>query len=541
MHSRSELQRITNLTCILVVTLCVAGATGAAERPNIILVMVDDMGFSDLGCYGGEIDTPNIDALAAGGVRFSQFYNTARCCPTRATLMTGLHPHQAGIGHMTNDPHNVRDDRVPAYQGYLNRNCVTIAEVLHQSGYDTLMTGKWHLGFHDQDRWPLQRGFDKYYGCIPGATRFFYPEHPRGMTFGNEAIETPESTTDEAFYTTDAFTDYAIRFIDEHEQQSEKPFFLYLAYTAPHWPLQAFEDDIAKYRGRYKIGWDELRRQRYQHQIELGLIDPQWKLSQRTNSIPAWDSLDEAKQDEMDLKMAIYAAMVDRIDQNMGKLTDYLTQHDLLNNTLIIFLSDNGACAEGGILGRGEFYDVERRNQQPANSYGEAWANASCTPFRLYKHFAHEGGTSTPFFMHWPAGIKRQNDWYTTPGQLVDVMPTILDVAGAEYPTEYEGHEIPPGSGVSLRPAFQGSRLERSAPICIEHENNAFLRDGKWKLVGRGVAGRQGVREDRWQLYDMQADRTETNNLADEMPEKVNELAAIWEAWAKDAKVYPKP
>lgn len=534
---------ITSLA-ILLQLLVVGGATKtacAAERPNVILIMVDDMGFSDLGCYGSEIDTPNIDALAAGGVRFSQFYNTARCCPTRATLMTGLHPHESGIGHMTNDPEGVQSDRVPAYQGYINRNCVTIAEVLRDHGYSTMMTGKWHLGFQDQDCWPMQRGFEKYYGCIPGATRFFHPEQPRGMTLGNAPIETPESTTDEAFYTTDAFTDYAIRFIDESSNTSEKPFFLYLAYTAPHWPLQAFEDDIAKYRGKYKIGWDKLRRQRYQKQIELGLVDPKWKLSQRTKPIPAWDTLDEAKQDEMDLKMAVYAAMIDRIDQNIGKLTKHLKDQGQLDNTLILFLSDNGACAEGGVLGRGEFYDVEKRNLQPSNSYGEAWANASSTPFRLYKHFAHEGGTASPFFMHWPAGIERQAEWYADPAQLIDIMPTILDVANATYPAKYKGNDIQPADGVSLSPAFASESLQRPTPIFIEHENNAFVRDGKWKLVGRGVAGRERVFPDRWQLYDMQADRTETNNLAKSMPDKVEELASKWDTWAKEAKVYPKP
>ena len=514
------------------------------QPPNIILMMVDDMGFSDLGCYGGEIDTPQIDRLAAGGVRFSQFYNSARCCPTRATLMTGLHPHQAGIGEMTNTPTKVRDDRVAAYQGYLNTSCVTIAEVLRDQGYATMMTGKWHLGFHDRSRWPLQRGFEKYYGCIPGATRFFYPEHPRGITEGNTAIEQPKSTTDEPFYTTDAFTDHAIRFIDEHKQSADEPFFLYLAYTAPHWPLQAFEDDIAKYRGRYKIGWDELRQQRYQRQIDLGLISAEWKLSERPKSIPAWDTLGKKKQDEMDLKMAVYAAMVDRVDQNVGKLIDHLKAKGIFDDTLIIFLSDNGACAEGGVLGRGNFLDVKKRNLQGANSYGEAWANASSTPFRLYKHYAHEGGSATPFFMHWPAGIANQADWYRSPGQLIDIMPTILDVASADYPTTYQGNDIVPLSGISLRPAFGGEPLARGEAFCIEHTGNAFLREGKWKLVGDSVVGRRKNRANnskKWELYDMEADRTELRDLASSMPDKLNEFRSMWRAWAKSSKVLPKP
>ena len=529
---------LLGFVCLLSVT----SQALSAERPNIILMMVDDMGFSDLGCYGSEIDTPNINALAAGGVRFAQFYNTARCCPTRATLMTGLHPHQAGIGHMTNSPAEPNPKRVPAYQGYLNHDCVTLAEVLGDAGYATLMTGKWHLGLHDQNRWPLQRGFEKFFGCIPGATRYFYPDQKRGMTFGNHVVKIPKSTTDEAFYTTDAFTDYAIRFIDEHEKaESDKPFFLYLAYTAPHWPLQAFEDDIAKYRGKYKQGWDNLRQQRYERQIELGLIDPRWELSPRTSTIPAWDMLPAAKQDEMDLKMAIYAAMIDRIDQNVGKLRAYLSEKDLMDNTLIVFLSDNGACAEGGVLGRGEYYDVQKRNQQPANSYGEAWANASCTPFRLYKHYAHEGGTSSPFFMHWPAAIAPRGEWYQSPAQLIDIMPTLLDVAGATYPTQYHGNEILPGDGISLRPAFAGQPLNRENPLFIEHENNAFVRDGKWKLVGRNVARPKGVQADRWELYDLEADRTETTNLVEQYPEIAEKMATQWKAWATRVQVYPKP
>ena len=430
----------------------------AAERPNVILIMVDDMGFSDLGYHGGEIDTPNLDALAKGGVRFSQFYNSGRCCPTRATLMTGLHPHEVGIGHMTQPPGSNRGEgRPPAYQGYLNRSCVTIAEALEGHDYATLMAGKWHLGNNARDRWPLQRGFEKFYGCISGATRFFHPISPRDITLGNEQLSDPKSTTNEAFYTTDAFTDYAIRFLKEELAGKKRPSFLYLAYTAPHWPLQAFEDDVAKYRGKYKIGWDKLRQQRLKRQIESGLISPDWALSPRTPGIPDWDSLDEKKQDEMDLKMAVYAAMIDRVDQNIGKLVAHLKESKTFDDTLIFFLADNGGCQEGGMFGRGNFYDIEKRNLEHANSYGEAWANASNTPFRLYKHFVHEGGAATPFFMHWPKGIKPGKDWYREPAQLIDVMPTILDQAGADYPKTYKGNDILPIDGLSLRPAFWGS------------------------------------------------------------------------------------
>ncbi|WP_291168037.1 arylsulfatase [Gimesia sp.] len=526
------------LACLLITS------TVEAARPNIILIMVDDMGFSDIGCYGGEIETPHIDALAAGGVRFSQFYNSGRCCPTRATLMTGLHPHQTGIGWMTNPPGDPRGySKPPAYQGYLNRECVTLAEVLKPAGYATLMTGKWHLGFNAQDRWPLQRGFDKYFGCVSGATRFFHPVAPRGMTFGNEDIETPASTTDRPFYTTDAYTDYAIRFLNEHQQAKEtqdKPFFLYLAYTAPHWPLQAHEEEIRKYRGKYKIGWDELREQRLAKQKELGLLPANTKLSPRDSEVPAWDTLSEKKQDEMDLKMAVYAAMVDRVDQNIGKLVNSLKSSGQYENTLILFLSDNGGCAEGGVLGRGEFYDIEKRNLDNSNSYGKAWANASNTPFRLYKHFAHEGGTSTPFFMHWPAEIKPQTDWYTEPAQLIDIMPTLIDVAEAKYPDTFSGNTIPALDGISLRPALQGEPLNRTEPLFIEHESNAFVRAGDWKLVGRGVSPAKGYQSQKWELYDLKTDRTELNDLATRRRAIVNDLAHKWEAWAKRVGVYPK-
>ncbi|MGC6564100.1 MAG: arylsulfatase [Akkermansiaceae bacterium] len=517
------------LTSILLFT-----SASAEDRPNVILIMVDDMGYSDLGCYGGEIKTPNIDALAANGVRFSQFTNGARCCPTRASLITGLHPHQTGIGHMTNSPTKQRNPKPESYQGYLNKKCTTVAELLKPAGYSTLMTGKWHLGFHDESRWPRQRGFDRFYGCIPGATRFFHPAHPRGMTLDNKPLENPKSTTDEAFYTTDAFTDYAIKFIDE--SKADKPFFLYLAYTAPHWPLQAFEDDIARYRNKYKIGWDKLREQRYAKQIELGLIKPGWKLSPRPPKVPAWDSLDEKKRDEMDLKMAVYAAMVDRVDQNIGKLTGFLKNKKLFDNTLILFLSDNGACHEGGIFGRGEFRNIEKRNLQRANSYGEAWANAGSTPFRLYKSNAHQGGTATPFIAHWPKRITPLKQWQTTPAHITDIVPTLLELAGASYPEE----ELPALEGKSLLPAFQGKPISRDRPLCLEHQGNAFVRDGNWKLVGKGHVKANEANADGWELYDLEKDGTELKDLSSSHPEKRDELIKVWNTWATANGVLPK-
>ncbi len=514
----------------------------AAERPNVVLILADDLGFSDLGCYGSEIETPNLDALAAGGIRFSQFYNSARCCPTRASLMTGLHPHQTGIGHMTEEPgEKIPADRPAAYQGHLNRNCATLAEVLGGAGYATLMTGKWHLGQSTRDRLPLQRGFGKYYGCYSGATLYFKPQAPRCISMGNEPDTELKSTTERPYYTTDAFTDHAIRFIGEAKEEApERPFFLYLAYTAPHWPIQAHEEEISKYRGKYKGGWDKLRRERYEKQKRIGLIDPQWPLSPRDARVPGWETLSPEKQDEMDLRMAIYAAMIDRLDQNVGKLVAHLKEKKLFDNTLILFLSDNGACAEMGILGNHDVKNAAERNSKWNIAYGTAWANASATPFRLYKHFAHEGGSATPFFAHWPAGIRKREGWFKQPGQIIDIMPTLVELAGAKYPASREGRDIPPMQGVSLVPAFKGGEIARTKPIFLEHEGNAFIRDGNWKLVGRSVAPAEGPKPGKWQLYDMAADRTELDNLAEKMPEKVAELSKAWNAWAKAASVYPK-
>jgi arylsulfatase A-like enzyme len=527
----------------LAILFCALRISHAGERPNIVLIMVDDMGFSDLGSYGGEIETPHLDALAAGGVRFSQFYNSARCCPTRASLLTGLHPHETGVGHMTEEPGTkTPPERPPAYQGYLNRNCVTIAEVLKDAGYATLMAGKWHLGQHEKDRWPLQRGFDRFYGCLSGATLHFTPEEPRGITEGNDPVRELESTTGRPYYTTDAFTDHAIRFIrEENEADATKPFFLYLAYTAPHWPIQAHEEDIAKYRGKYQLGWDQLREQRYKRQLELGLIDPKWPLPPRDPQLPGWESIAEDKRDEMDLRMAIYAAMIDRVDQNIGKLVASLKEQNLYENTLFVFLSDNGACHEMGILGNFNVRDIEERNSKWNIAYGTAWANASNTPFRLYKSFAHEGGSATPFFAHWPKGIKKRDEWFEQPGQIIDLMPTFLELAGARYPAERDGRRILPLQGISLRPAFDGGRLERVKPLFQEHENHGFVRDGDWKLVGRGVAPPGGLREERWQLYNLAEDRTELNNLAQRHPEKVRELSGRWQQWAAASGVFPKP
>jgi arylsulfatase len=529
---------------ILPVLFAFAVPLGAAPKPNIVLIMVDDMGFSDIRPYGGEIDTPNLDALAKNGLRFTQFYNSARCCPTRATLMTGLHPHETGIGHMTGEQGGGAKEVPPAYQGNLNDSCVTLAQVAKSAGYATFMTGKWHLAGKDLADWPLQRGFDRYYGCITGATHHFHPYDWRIMYDGNTPDPTPKPTGDRAFYTTDAFTDHAIRFIGDHEagERKDEPFFLYLAYTAPHWPLHAPDQELAKYRGNYRMGWDALREERYQRQLASGLIPAAWKLTPRDPEVPAWDSLDEKTRDGSSDRMAAYAAMIDRVDQKIGHLLDALKKHGDFENTLILFLSDNGACAELSVTGKGDpVRDRAPGTEITLPSYGMGWANASNTPHRLYKHFTHEGGSNTPFIAHWPARIKAGRDWCREPAQLIDIMPTVLDLTGATYPAEGGGKKILPIDGISLTPAFDGEPLVRKQPIFIEHENNASVRDGEWKLVGKGVAPLRGLQQKKWELYHITADGNELNDLAAEHPEKVAALAAEWDAWAKRVGVYPKP
>lgn len=531
---------------VLFALALLGGSTAfGAAKPNVIIILADDMGFSDIGPYGGEIDTPALDNLAEGGMKFSRFYNSARCCPTRASLMTGLHPHQAGIGWMTNPPETFKYDHgesFPSYRGHLNRDCVTIAEVLKGSGYATFLAGKWHLGMNKQDRWPLQRGFEKFYGSLAGATNFFYPEAPRGLTLGNSPVENPESTTDRRFYTTDAFTDYAIRFIDEEKAAQDRPFFLYLAYTSPHWPLHAHQEEVQKYVGKYRQGWDQLRQARLQRQRDLGLIESEWSLSER--SFKAWDELGPQKQKEMDLRMANYAAMIDRMDQNIGRLVSALKKTGKYENTLILFMSDNGACQEGGQLGgKTDPFDLEtwEATYGSGPAYGEVWANASNTPFRKFKHYTHEGGISTPLIAHWPNGIKPNRGWYSEPAYLIDIAPSVYEFTGATYPKRYGGNDIPALPGVSLSPAFQGKSLKRQDPLYFEHEDNAALMEGDWKLVGSSVSVPGGPDERKWELYNLKKDRTETNDLARANPEVLRTLSRKWLDWANAVGVYPKP
>jgi arylsulfatase len=554
--------------CAPLLALTAAALAAPAHRPNIILIMSDDMGYSDLGCYGGEIATPNLDGLAREGVRFTQFYNTARCCPTRAALLTGLYPHQAGIGHMMNDR------GLEGYRGDLNRRSITIAEALKPAGYRAYMVGKWHVtkavvpaSEAEKHNWPRQRGFDRFYGTIHGAGSFF---DPNSLTRDNTPISPyadPEYRPPE-FYYTDAINDHAARFVADHARDHPgQPFFMYVAHTAPHWPLHAKPADLAKYRGRYDAGYDAIRAARVAKMKQLGLIDPRWETAPQKGG--AWA---DVRDREFELRcMEVYAAMIDCLDQGIGRLVAELKRTGQFEQTLLLFFQDNGGCAEG--MGRQATNAAPRhRAAQPSlpplaadylqpdmipkqtrdgypvrqgygvlpgaadtyHAYGEAWANVSNTPFREYKHWVHEGGISTPLVAHWPAGIprSRHHALEAQPAHLIDLMATCVDLAGVSYPQERDGERLHPLEGVSLRPALAGRPLGRPAPIFFEHEGNRAVRDGLWKLVAKGPAG-------AWELYDLAADRPEAHDLAGRQPERVQSLVAQWEAWARRTGVLP--
>ncbi len=508
-------------------------------RPNIILILNDDMGFSDLGCYGGEVHTPYLDSLAAGGVRFTQAYNTARCCPSRASLLTGLHPHQTGVGHMTGD------DGLDGYRGDLNDRCVTIAEALRPCGYRTYMSGKWHISRdtrNPQPSWPMQRGFDRFYGTITGCGNYFAPITLRE---GNEPVEPPREG---GYYYTDAISGRAVDFLRDHARRNDDtPFFLYLAYTAPHWPLHAPSETIARYEHRFDVGWDVLRQQRLDRMIRMGIVDGQWALSPRDPTQPPWDAAEHKAWQAR--RMEVYAAQIDRMDQGIGRVVEQLRACGQLNNTLILFLADNGGCAEELIgwqwlshnLIRPETCDRRpiRIGNDPSlmpggeetyQSYGVPWANVSNTPFRLYKHWVHEGGIATPLIAHWPAGFGARGELRHQPVQLPDVMATCLDVAGAEYPSEHNGKAVLPLEGYSFRSCLDNATSERKA-LFWEHEGNCAVRRGNWKLVRRYPGS--------WELYDMVADRTELHDLAAGSPTVVAELASMWQSWADRCNVLP--
>lgn len=493
----------------------------AADRPNIIVILVDDMGFSDIGCYGSEIPTPNLDALAADGLRFTQFYNTGRCCPTRASLLTGLYPHQAGVGHMTDDK------GLPGYAGRLNDSCVTIAEVLKPAGYFTAMSGKWHVG-QNLGVTPWGRGFERNLNAPAGG--FYYPDSPRAeLCLNGETIASDDPRLPAHWYSTDLWTTFGLKFIDD-AQAEKKPFYLHLCYNAPHFPLQAPEEDIAKFRGKYKDGWGPIREARYAKQMDLGIIDSKWAKAPRPKDVSNWADLPPEEQERFDHLMAVYVACVYHMDKAVGELVAGLKQRGLFENTLILFMSDNGGNAESGPKGRTEGDPTKAVSQWYC---GESWAFAENTPFRLYKHYNHEGGVATPLIAHWPKGIAAKGELRTQPGHLIDVMATCVDVSGATYPKEFNGKPVLPMEGRSLVPAFANQPIQRDA-LYWEHEGNAAVRVGDTKLVRQG-------RNSPWELYDMRSDRTELHDLAAEQPEKVQELAALWEAWAERAHVKPYP
>lgn len=561
--------RVLAITVLVASVNLVVNCARADDAPNIVLIMSDDMGFSDLGCYGSEINTPNLDQLADHGVRFTQFYNTARCCPTRAALLTGVYQHQAGIGLMTGD------SQLPGYRGELGRDVVSIAEALSGAGYRRYMAGKWHVTRHvspkgPQDNWPLQRGFEKFYGTIIGAGSFYDPATLcRGNTFITP-VNDPQYRP-KTYYYTHAISDNAVTFLKEHADESpDDPFFLYVAHTAAHWPMHALPDDIAKYKGQYDKGFAPIRETRLAKMKTLGLVTADTKLSPQSDD---WEKVEDKPWEARN--MEVYAAMIDSMDQGIGRIVAELKRQGKLDNTIIIFLQDNGGCAEGygrntpkkgyatdlkplgpDDLQRNIWPPMQTRDGRPLKTgpgvmagpedtfigYGRGWANVSNTPFREYKHFAHEGGISTPLIVHWPKGIdpSRNGKLEDQPGHVIDIMATCVDLAGGVYPEKFGEHEIIPVEGVSLRPAFSGKPLERTDALYFEHHLNCAIRDGAWKLVCKGHSGRE-VKDFAWELYNMQTDRAELQNVADKHPEKVEKLLAQWEEWAARAKVKPWP
>lgn len=507
------------------------------SRPNVILILVDDMGFADLGVMGSEIRTPHLDDLATGGALLTAMYNCARCCPTRAALLTGLYPHNAGIGHMG------ANLGTPAYQGFLRNDSATIAEVLREAGYRTAMSGKWHVAgdfeARNVDSWrvgdidhptPRQRGFDRFYGILDGATHFFAPH------FMLEDDRRVEVVSDD-FYFTDAITDRAIGMVEE-AVADDAPFFLYLAHAAPHWPLHAPPGDIARYQGVYDKGWDAIRTARHEEMNGRGLLRSPWEISPRDPEVRPFDRVADPAWEAS--KMAAYAAMVDRMDQSIGRLVGALRRLGQFDDTLILFLSDNGGCAEfmaedgwakffpdilpdGRRIAMGNRPGLRPGDALTYQSYDRPWANVSNAPFRLYKHYVHEGGISTPLIAHWPKGI-RQKTIVHEPCHVVDILPTILEATGAAPLAELGGHPIQAPQGESLLAHLRGRMVSRERPIFFEHEGNAAIRHGAFKLVRKHGGP--------WELYDMDADRTELHDLAGRNRPVQQALIAQYENWA---------
>ncbi|WP_027137450.1 arylsulfatase [Gaetbulibacter saemankumensis] len=529
------------------------------ERPNIIVIMADDLGFSDLGCYGGEIDTPNLDRLAKNGVRSNAFYNTSRCCPTRASLLTGLYQHQAGIGGMT------KDEGEPGYRGSLQSNTVTIAEVLKDAGYQTGMTGKWHVSltkslerkkhlkwlahqedygdFSDISSYPTSRGFDKYYGNIWGVVDYF---DPFSLVNGTE----PVKTVPEDFYYTNAIGDTAVAYVEQFSK-SKDPFFLYVAHCAPHWPLQAPEEVIQKYIKTFEKGWQKTREARYERLLENGILDKENstltpfmfpELDWETNPNKDWDIR----------AMAVHAAMIDVLDQSVGKLLDKLEATGELDNTLILFFSDNGASYEmpsryGPGFDRAGSTRDGRKVHFPVNKdkmpgpqtvhsgIGSQWSHTANTPFKYWKTRVYEGGINSPFIAFWPKGGLKEGTVISKPAHVTDIMATCLDIGKGQYPKEFKGNTITPTPGKSIIPLLQGDASYEAQKVYFwEHYGSNAIRKGDWKLVKLDS-------DNPWELYNLSLDKTENNNLASEFPDKVKELEEEWMLLAKKYNVFPKP
>ena len=515
-------------------------------RPNIIFVLLDDLGYSDLGCYGGEIRTPNIDRLAAGGVRFEGMYNSARCCPSRASLMTGLYPPQAGIADfVSREPHPTKG---PAHLGRLRDDCVTIAEILKPAGYSCYFSGKWHM--HEATG-PTDRGFDEFYGYTMDHSHDQYDgEYYQRLPAGRSKEIDPPA---DEFYATDVFTEYGLEFIRQ-AQRSENPWLLYLSHSSPHFPLQAPKSDIDRYVEMYERGWDVLREERFSRMVESGIVDPDtWSLSERSivpvdddavangfsgRPNPAWDSLDPDRRADLARRMATFAAMVERVDSGIGRIVDHLKSTGCFENTMILITSDNGACYEWGPFGFDEHSrkGVTHLHTGPRlekmggrgtyHSYGSAWANMCNTPFRMYKHFTYEGGVCAPFIAHWPAGFPAREEIVRGATHTIDVLPTIRGAASAPYPGSRDGHAIPPEEGIDLLPAMRGAPLP-SRTLFFSHQQARAVLSGPWKAVW----SKRTPEPPRWELYDLAADRCELVDLAESRPEVVTRLAHEWEAY----------
>ena len=527
MDRRPKLPTPARLAALCLLAAALPAAPVRAQepaRPNVVVILADDMGYSDIGPYGSEIRTPSLDALAARGIRFQQFYNNAKCSPTRASLLTGIFPHRVGMGDLP----AAAPGRPGAYQGFLPGNARTLAEALRGAGYRTYMSGKWHLG-EVPELWPRTRGFDRYFGLISGASSYFQLDAGVGPSGGRRMVLEDAAWTPPAdgFYATDAFTDYAVDRVVEHRRTDpDRPFFLYLAYTAPHWPLHALPQDVARYAGRYDAGWDSVRAERYERMKRLGLIDERHPFPERPRGVPAWSDVPAAEREDWARRMEVYAAMIDRMDQGIGRVLDALDRTGARENTLVIFVSDNGASAE----------NVSGRNlHQPGSvigsrasylSYLEPWANVSNTPYRLYKNFLHEGGIKTHMIASWPRGISPTGTITPEVGHVVDIMPTVLDLAGVTHPAAAGDGSLLTMDGRSLAATFSGGRAPRAEPLYWSYGGHFAIREGDWKLA-------YDSRSKHIELFDLAADPTERTDLSARHPARVAGLRAKWQAWAE--------